>query len=313
MSNSPTGKDSQLDRATQTSGERVVYVLQEQARVGAGNQDISLRDLWGVVWRGKWAVFATTVIFAAGAVAYALLATEWYRAEVLLAPAEERGAPALAGQLGGLAALAGVSVGGGDSAEAVATLRSRELARAFIEDFELLPVFFADQWDASRDQWRGEDPANWPDIRDAVRYFHDNVLSTTENRQTGMVTLAIEWTDAEAAAAWADALVRRVNARLRDRALREAEANVTYLQEELARTNVITLQQTISRLLESELQKLMLARGNEEFAFRIVDSAEAPKYRVRPKRTLIVVVATVLGGILGVFGVFFAHAMRSNR
>jgi hypothetical protein len=52
-----------------------------------------------------------------------------------------------------------------------------------------------------------------------------------------MVTLAIEWTQPEVAAEWANALVQRLNRRLRERALREAETNVAYLQAEMARTN----------------------------------------------------------------------------
>jgi uncharacterized protein involved in exopolysaccharide biosynthesis len=74
----------------------------------------------------------------------------------------------------------------------------------------------------------------------------------------------------------------------------------------------VTLQQSIGRLLESELQKLMLARGNEEFAFRVIDAASPPKERVRPKRALIAVVGTMLGGMLAVLIVFLSHAIRGK-
>lgn len=270
--------------------------------------EISLRDLWEILWGGKWLAIAVTAVFAVGSVIYVLLAAEWYRAEVTLAPAKERTTPSLSGQLGGLAALAGVSVGGTDASEAIATLRSREFARAFIGDFSLLTVFFADEWSVDHQRWSADDPARWPDIRDGVKYFHDNVLKVGQDRQTGLVTLAVEWTDAETAAAWANELARRLNQELRGRALREAEANVLYLQSELAGTGVLSLQQTIGRLLETEMQKLMLARGNEEFAFRIIDPAESPKYRVRPKRTLTVIMSTLVGGMLGLLAVFLVNA-----
>ena len=294
------------------SEQRLVYVMPEGMYPGDDRQ-ISLRELWDILWRGKWLIVAMTVVFAALAVVYALLATEWYRADVLLAPSEERSTPALGGQLGGLAALAGVTVGGGDSAQALAALRSREFAREFIEEYSLLPVLFADEWDEQAQRWRASDPEDWPDIRDAVRFFHRAVLKVSEDRQTNLVTLGIEWKDPEVAAEWANVLVQRLNQRLRERALREAEANVAYLQQELAQTTVVTLQQSIGRLLESELQKLMLARGNEEFAFRIMDPAQAPKERLRPKRSLIAVVGTMLGGMFGVFLVFLLHAVRGNE
>jgi uncharacterized protein involved in exopolysaccharide biosynthesis len=203
-----------MEPAGPKPAERLVYVVPEQS-FGVADHSITLRELWRIARRGRLQIIAVTAVFALGTVIYALLATEWYRAEMLLAPAEEQTTPALDGGLIGLAALAGLSMGGGDSTEAVATLMSREFARAFIEDFNLLPIFFADDWDAEGKRWLDVDPEEWPDVRNGIEYLHDNVINVTEDRQTGLVTLAIEWTDPEVAATWADALVRRLNARLR--------------------------------------------------------------------------------------------------
>ncbi|MEI2420246.1 hypothetical protein V6O07_08225, partial [Arthrospira platensis SPKY2] len=89
--------------------------------------------------------------------------------------------------------------------------------------------------------------------------------------------MIVEWTDADTAAAWATALVRRLNASLRNQAIQESETNIEFLRSELSQTNLVTLQQSIGRLLDSELQKLMLARGNEEFAVKVLDPAHVPK------------------------------------
>jgi uncharacterized protein involved in exopolysaccharide biosynthesis len=282
-----------------------------QARQDLSQDEIRLAELWNIIWSGKWRIIGVTFVFALLSVVYAILATEWFRAEVLLAPAEEQNVSALQTQLGGIAALAGVSIGSGDSVEAVATLKSRDFARGFIEEYGLLTVFFADAWDAVNQRWLVEDPRKQPDMRDAVRYFHDEVLRVNEDRATGLVTLAIEWTDPVEAAEWASVLVERLNSRMRERALEEAETNVTYLQQELAQTNVVTLQQAVGRLLESELQKLMLARGTQEFAFRTIDSAEPPNKRARPKRVLIVILGTLVGGVVSLIWIFLGHALRS--
>ena len=74
-----------------------------------GDKEMNLRQVWQILWRGRRSIFAATVLFALGAVAYALLATEIYRADVLLAPANEQSSPMIGNQLGGLAALAGVT------------------------------------------------------------------------------------------------------------------------------------------------------------------------------------------------------------
>ncbi len=311
MSQAPTEKGSQVETVREGPGERFVYLMPEGTF--ADDKEVDLLALWDILWRGKWLVIASTFLFAVGSVVLALSLTEWYRAEVLLAPADARTAPSIGGQLGGLAALAGVSVGGGESGEAIAILKSRNFARDFIEEFDLIPIFFSHEWDSERQQWLHPDPGEWPDHRDAVKYFHDLVLSVSEARDTGMVTLAVEWTDPELTAKWAMELAARVNKITRERALAEAEANVAYLRAELAQTNVVSLQESVGRLLESEMQKLMLARGSEEFAFRIIDAADVPKKRSRPRRTIIAIVGTMLGGLLGVSIVLLRHKVRERR
>jgi uncharacterized protein involved in exopolysaccharide biosynthesis len=299
------------DNAAQAPAEDLVYITPGSIFSGAADDKISLRKIWQILWQGKGIVIATTIIFAVGSIAYALLAKEIFRAEVLLAPAEGQSAPMLGGQLGGIAALAGVSVGDSNSVEALAVLQSRKFARDFIEQLDLLPVFFEKSWDAANNRWVQEDPDAVPDVRDGVKFFHEKILSVSEARSTGLVTLAIEWTDPDMAAAWASVLVQRLNDRLREKALQEAETNVAYLQSELASTTLVTLQESIGRLLESELPKLMLAKGNEEFAFKTVDPAVSPKYRVHPKRALTVVIGTILGGLLGMFMVLVGHSGRA--
>jgi uncharacterized protein involved in exopolysaccharide biosynthesis len=302
-----------FDRSTgfPAPGERLVYVMPQEAIQAFADDEMSLLDLWRILWHGKWIITGITTIFAVASIVHVLIATEWYRAEVLLSPAEASSSQPLSGTLGGLATLAGVSVGGGDNIESLAVLRSRDFAAAFIDDLNLLPFFFPDSWDADSNAWRTDGGAAPPDIRDGIKYFTDNVRSVTEERDTGLVTLAIEWKDPDLAADWANLLVERLNDRMRQDALAEAETNVTYLQNEIGRTNVVTLQQSIGSLMESELQKLMLARGNEEFAFRIIDRAQVPKVRSRPRRTLTVVLATFVGGMVSVLLVLVRHSVKN--
>lgn len=302
---------SRLAGSTDAPDPRLVYVVRDPA-VADGSDLITLRELWNVAWHGKWIVLGMTSLFVAVAAAYAFLATEWYRAEVVLAPAESRSTPALAGQLGGLAALAGISVGGNDSVEAVAILRSRGFTRAFIEDLELLPILFSDDWDGERRRWKGDNPQEHPDLTDGVRFFLERVLSVSEDKRSGLVYMGVEWKDADVAAQWATMLVERLNFVVRQRALTAADRNVTYLQSELLKTQLVTLQQSIGRLLEIELQKLMLARGTEEFAFKILDAAHPPREPVWPKRLLTILVGALVGAMLGTVTVFILHVRASS-
>jgi uncharacterized protein involved in exopolysaccharide biosynthesis len=108
-------------------------------------------------------------------------------------------------------------------------------------------------------------------------------------------------------------LVDRVNDIMRARALAQSEYNVSYLKQELTAATVLTMQQSIGRVLETELQKLLLAKEDKEYAFKILDHAEPPRLRYWPKRPLVIAGATVLGLICAGFLVMYRDSLRRER
>lgn len=261
---------------------------------------LDLFGLWDLLWQGRWFVIGITSVFIAAGVSYALLATEKFRADVVLTAAGQRSVPGALGQLGGLAALAGVSIGSNNMSVPVAVLQSKGLAREFIEGAKIEDVLL------------GDDPPKDADIRDAITVFERQVRRVYEDKRNGLVTLSIEWHDPVVAAQWANDLVGRLNDRMRRQALEEAERNVAYLGREMSVSDVVSQQQSIGRVLEAELQKLVLARGNDEFALRIVDRATPPKERYSPKRAVIALLAAVLGFISSVVFLLGQRAFRAR-
>ena len=83
------------------------------------DDETDLTELFGVLWSRKIKIIVITAIFAVGSVIYALSVPNQYKTTTLLAPAQSDGGglSSALGQLGGLASLAGVSIGGGESSE----------------------------------------------------------------------------------------------------------------------------------------------------------------------------------------------------
>jgi uncharacterized protein involved in exopolysaccharide biosynthesis len=279
-------------------------------------QSMNLIDMWFIVSQNKWRVIIPTVVLVALSALYAFTAPVWYRAEVVLKLADNKQQGLLGqlgGGLGGLASLAGLDVGDNKSAEALGVLRSQEFAASFIEDLNLLPVFFAKHWDPVAKRWKDRDPSDWPDVRDGIDYFDKIIFKAQEDKKTGLITLSVNWTDAKTAAAWANLLVERVNDRMRQRALAEGENTMTYLKQELTASTIVTLQQSIGRVLETELQKLVLAKATREYAFRIIDHAQVPKWKDHPHRALIMAGAFFLGFGGSSIYLIWRHVVRSRR
>ena len=143
---------------------------------------ISLFAFWSRIWSRKGLILGLTSLLTVTAIVFVLVVQPVYRSETLLADALSGNAGAslgsLSGQFGGLASIAGLDLGGqqrGD--EAIALFTSREFLEAFITRHKLMPILFADDWDADKSAWRK--PADdQPSLADAVRKFKKKVLNS---------------------------------------------------------------------------------------------------------------------------------------
>lgn len=278
--------------------------------------DIRLADLWRVVWDGRWLILSLAVIGAVVTTLAGFLVTPIYRTEVLMAPVtSERsggGLAGLAGQFGGLAALAGVNIGSDDtSAESLAILSSRAFTERFIEKNNLMPHLFPDAWDAEKGRWKSEDPAEIPNKWLAFELFDKSIRGVSQDSETRLVTLTIDWVDPEVARDWANGLVSDVNAAVRSRAIDQSNRSIEYLRKQLQETTEVELRDAVVGLMEIEMKKAMLSTVRTEFAFEVIDPAVAPEKRRWPNRALIAVLGFAAGLMGGVVWAFVRRAINA--
>jgi uncharacterized protein involved in exopolysaccharide biosynthesis len=269
---------------------------------------LNLQELFARLWQGRWWIVGSVASSVGAALAVALLSTPVYRATTVLISASTDRAGlgnslgSALGQLSGVAALAGVNLAPNtaETEEALAVLRSRDFTESFIRDNELMPVLFAKKWDAAKRAWTGA-PDQRPTEAQAFRYFDRSVRGVTQDKKTGLIEINIDWKDRDRAAAWANEQVRRLNAEMRRRAIEQADASVGFLQKELGATTVVDTRAAINRLVETQINKRMLANVSQEYAFRVVDRALPPDTEdiVWPKRSLLLLGGMILGLGLG--------------
>ena len=204
-----------------------------------------------------------------------------YRVEAVLLPQESNNQQgllaSLAGQFGGLASIAGFDFGGqSNKYEAIEVLRSRTLAEEFIRSRNLLPVLFAEDWDADEKRWMVKRQRDIPTLADGVRELDRRIRSVTEDRRTGLVTLYVKWRDADVAADWANDLVSRANARMRTRTVEEIRRTLDFLSQKAATEESVAVRSALYEVVEGQYKSLALASVREDFAFRVIDSAAPP-------------------------------------
>jgi uncharacterized protein involved in exopolysaccharide biosynthesis len=278
-----------------------MYGMQEE-------DEIDLLEYWRIIWKKRWLIIGIAFAAAVLAAGYSLTLPNIYRAEVVIAPVGEKGSQGISlGGLGGLASMAGISLGGsaGDVEVNLAVLKSREFLWAFVKENKLKPVLFEDAWDTESKSWREEEPTQW----DAYRMLN-GLLFVSSDKKSGLVTVAVEWTDAALAADWANDLVARLNIHLRQEALQRSKKTLGYLNDELGKVRVSEMRQALFELISQEQKKAMLASTQKEFAFRVLDIAMVPDRKAKPKRSQIVILSALVTGFLVVIFVFIREGLN---
>jgi LPS O-antigen subunit length determinant protein (WzzB/FepE family) len=266
-----------------------------QPAVASGRTDIDLVAVALLFWGRRYWLLTVVLLTTAAAAYLAFTTPPTYRAEVVVTEVHDQGmgaAARLASEIGGLANnLADLGVGTNHmEPDFQALLDSHSLVQEYITRNNLLPQLSR----GSRKPlslWR------------AVQLFKKDVVFIRQDQRRGVTTLSAEWTDPDTAARWANGLVALANELLRTRALAEAQRNITYLNAQADRTTEVELHRAIFNLIENQTERLMLANGRPEYAFRIVDPAVPPEIRSAPHRTLLLATGVLVGLLLGGIGV----------
>jgi uncharacterized protein involved in exopolysaccharide biosynthesis len=255
---------------------------------GADNGEVGFQELFTEAWAARWTVLTVTLVFMISGIIAGLLIHKQYRAEILVTATDSPtgasgGLGALASQYGALASLAGISISGKDNKqESIAVLQSRLITEAYVQDNDLLPTLYPDLWDDKAKRWKSSDTRKTPTLWKANVLFSKGIREVKEDKQSGLVTLRITWRDPIAAAKWANELVRSTNQYMRDKAIKESERNIAYLNDQAAKTNVLEVKDAIYSILKQELNKQMIARGREEYALKVLDPAQPPEQTSSP-------------------------------
>ncbi|WP_226684807.1 Wzz/FepE/Etk N-terminal domain-containing protein [Shewanella indica] len=301
------------------------------------DDEIDLRELFSVIWQGKKLIAGITLVFAVASVVIALMLPNIYKSEALLAPAsEEQGAGALAGlasQFGGLASMAGINLGGKGGTDktqlAIEVLKSRQFIGNFIEKHQILPELMAvDKWHMA-DNSLSFDPdiyeqssKTWvrevnppfqpkPSLQEAHKAF-SKILVVNKDKESGMVKISIEHQSPFIAKQWVDWLVADINLTMKERDVAEANRSTDFLNKQIELTNVADIRAILYKLVEEQAKTIMFAEVRDEYVFKTIDPAFVPEEKAKPKRALICVLGTMLGGMLAILIVIVRHFVKKE-
>ena len=292
--------------------------------------EIDFRELFNVLWKGKWLILSITTFFSIIAVIYSLSLPNIYQSSTILNPVKNQsGGGQSLGNLGGMASLAGINLSAqsGDTNSVQALKKIRTLS--FFEDNILPNIFLPDlmameSWNSASNvivydkDIYDEVTQTWtrdvkypqtqaPSAQEAFAVYRNQHIQVSTDIDTGFVTLSVKHQSPFIAKAWTDLMVKQLNNFFRIKDKEEAKASVTFLNAQIAQTNFSEIKQVIAQLLQQKTQQLTLIEVSDFYVFEYLDPPAVMERKSEPRRSLICIFGTFLGGLFSILIVIIRH------
>ena len=284
------------------------------------DDELDLTELVNVLLINKLFLVAWTGLFSLISIIYSLTLTNIYTAETTLAPTASGNMSSNLSQYAGLASMAGISLPGSSSGMsdkdlALSLLKSNGLLQRLIDKHDILPDLIAaeawnlttnsisynsDVYDDTKNVWvrKVKPPYKLiPSTQEAYEFF-DNAIAVSEDNKTGVISLKVDHLSPEIAYQWSLLLIQEVNEYVADMRIKEAQLSIDYLYDQIRITPYPELRAMFYELIQQHTQSMMLAKVRPEYALTTLDAPLIPEVKSAPKRSLIVIVSTLLGGML---------------
>ncbi len=194
-----------------------------QDKIPYEEDTIDLYELWQTLWsRRKFIIIFVSVSVILTAV-ISLIMTPVYKSETTVLPVS--GKSNMLGGLSDIAAIAGLSVGGGgdDSQKVMAVLNSRTIKENVIKRLDLVKVILE------------EVPENRDPMQACLEKFEKRV-SISSDKKSGVISIAIEDEDPERARKIADVYVSELKDILNSKSLTTNKMKRVFLEKQLRQT-----------------------------------------------------------------------------
>jgi len=292
--------------------------------------EIDLRELFKTIVEGKKIILSITLLIVTVTFFYVLKLPNSYSSSALLIPTEQDKGSALGG-LGGLAAMAGVSLGGSSSMTPdvafESLLNNYDFMREFVEKNKILEHYSRENADENYvfalgyrgiyDLFRSESEAiedREAALFDLIKTIKTN-FSISPDKKSGLITISYSDHDRSFAPKMVNMFLEDASEHLVKNNLNNVNKKLHYFEKEMAHAQGFEMRQSLSGIISKIVQEKVMMQSKQYYQSDLLTPPQEAyiKDKTKPKRGLILVVSFVTSIILGIFVVFFISFLRQNR
>jgi len=144
-----------------------------------------------------------------------------------------------------------------------------------------------------------------PDMDDLfVKYL--SMINVSRNKQSGIMQLSVTHYSPYFAYQLCNLILDSIDRLNRKNKMIEVEDSIRYLEENYISAKESEIKESISALIKSNIEYLMLANVKKEFLIEIIDNAYIPKYKSSPERATLLFLGMSLSILFSIF-ITFIH------
>lgn len=260
-------------------------------------EEISLNELLKFL-TSKYIFFSITFsVFFIFSLIYSLSIPNSYTSESVYSTEEEDLASP---SIGGLAGIVGIDIGNKSNKAnlAIELISSRAFFKLIIEDEEVLKkiygsksfnkssgqILFDDNLLDAKNDWKIDEK---PSVLKAYKQYSGNLQIST-NVETGFIEMSYVHVSPVFASELLDLIAKKANDFLRNKDIEASKEALTYLRNQMREESIVSVRSSIGKLIEAQLEKLMIAQISEEYYLKSIEPPFIPEEKSSPQRLVIV-------------------------
>lgn len=287
-----------------------------------------------IIWQRKNLIAAITILSLVVSTIFSLNMQNIYISKSLLVPTNQD--DSLSSKIGGLSSLSGLAgftlpnTPTSKSQEAIERIKSFEFfSNQFLPNIKLENLMAIKKWkpeeniilydrsvfDSEQNMWvrKVSFPKKIKPSDQEAYLMYKDIINISEDKSTSFVTVSVEHQSPIIAQTWVSLIIKNINEHMKIIDAEQAEKSILYLNQTAASTNVESIKDAISKLLENQMQTLMLTASNEDYIFKKIDSPIIPEIHSKPSRFLIIFLSTVFGMLISIFYILILHMINSFK
>ena len=285
------------------------------------DDEIDLRELFSVLWRGKYFIIIFTMISLAAGSLYLRNLSSKYSVSILLAPVQEEQSRPNFGGMGGFASLAGISLpnsNDSDFAKYEIMLKTQEISTLVFKEQNLIQALFWKEWDENQQIFRapkqnrktliknyikelltGQPPKEYTEPSPAkLTAFIDKKIRISLDKKTQYLNLSAENSNPELFTKLLVSMIKNTDELFKKKFIKHANDAVRFYQVKISKARSQEHREILATLIAKEERKLLLATREGPFVAEILTGPNTSLNPTSPKASLILALSMLLGGFL---------------